>query len=265
MRSTIYSDWWGDDDENLVMSKLSEHVIGDFSPEDTAASIDWIGESDDEAEDSDEDILFVLSLQEDFGLDIDDSKMESFFAGELKVAELISGMDKEAALSSPEDKARARIYRIQNAIALKRKAKKRRKLIKQGLKRPMQRIGSAAGGYSFIPSAGGSVGNVVAMTGGSGGGSHHEMNFNPHSAPDMSIMHTQSLSKMAADNPFVPTNLQQGAALNPNNPVAGMMGFPKPPPPVTSPSPMVKLPKPKRPINFKKVLPKPVNAAEKNL
>lgn len=263
MRSVIYNDWWADEDDgDEILQKLASHTIGNPTMDDTSASIEWIGESDDESQDSDEDILFLLELQEDYGLHIDDAKMESFLSGDLKIAELISGMDKNAALSSPEDKARARIYRIQNAIALKRKAKKRRKLIKQGLKRPMQRIGSAAGGYSFIPSAGGTVGNVKAMTGGSGGESHHEMNFNPHSSPSMSIMHTQSLSKMAAENPLVPANLQQGAALNPQNPIAGMMGFPKAPPKVTSPSPLVKTPKPKRPVNFKKLLPKSPNLAD---
>lgn len=256
MKSSMYQEHW-EEAENPILAKLAEHVEGDFCPDDTSASIDWIGESDDDNLDADEDVLFIAGIEEDLGLFLSDSEADRFFAGEMKISELLElGMSKEAKLSSPQEKARARIYRLQNAVALKRKAKKRRRLIKQGIKRSQKRIGSAAGGYSFIPSAGSSVGHVVAMTGGAGSSSVGAMNFSPHSSPSMSVMHTQSLNKMAAGP--MPTDITQAAAFNPANPIAGMAGFPKAPQPVSAVAPQIKTPKPKRPVNFKKVLPKPL-------
>jgi hypothetical protein len=262
MKSSMYEEHWGEDIDP-ILTKLSEYTESEFNLEDTSASIDWHGESDDDALDADEDVLFVAALEEDLGLELSDDEADRFFAGEMKIAELLQiGLSKEAKLSSPQEKARARIYRLQHAVALKRKAKKRRRLIKQGIKRAQKRIGSAAGGYSFIPSAGSSVGHVVAMTGGAGTSSVGSMNFSPHSSPSMSVMNTQSLNKMAAGP--MPADITQAAAFNPANPIAGMAGFPKAPQPVTAIAPQIKTPKPKRPVNFKKVLPKPLNQQNVN-
>lgn len=261
MKSSMYEELWGDEIDPILI-KLAEFVESDFDIDCTSADIEWIGESDDDNVDADEDVLFIAALEEDLGLVLSDEESERFFAGEMKLAELIQiGFSKEAKLSTPQEKARARTYRLQNAVALKRKAKKRRKLLKQGIKRSQKRIGTAAGGYSFIPSAGGTVGNVASMSGGSTSHAASSMNFSPHSSPAMSVMQTQSLKKMAALP--MPENISQAAAFNPNNPIAGMGGFPRPPQPVTSIAPQVKTPKPKRPVNFKKLLPKTMDKAIK--
>lgn len=57
---------------------------------------------------------------------------------------------KEARLSTPAEKAKMRQYRQKNKAQLAMKAKRRSREQKQGVRRKKKRIGTAAGGYSFI-------------------------------------------------------------------------------------------------------------------
>jgi hypothetical protein len=258
----MYQESWGDE-IHPIMEKLAQFTgCDDYCDQDTSASIDWIGESDDDESDGDEDVLFIAALEEDLGISLSDLDIERFFSGDMKIAELMEiQLSKEAKLSTPQEKARARTYRLQNAVSLKRKSKKRRKLLKSGIKRAQKRVGTAAGGYSFIPSAGAKSGGVPSMSSGSTGRPSSNMNFSPHASPKMSVMNSQSLNKMAAM--VMPSNIAQAAAFNPSSPMAGMGGFPKPPDPITNIAPMVKVPNPRRPINFKKLLPKTMDKAIK--
>ena len=47
-------------------------------------------------------------------------------------------------------KARARAYRMANAVQLRKRAKAYRRKVDRGMIRPRKRIGSAAGGYQFV-------------------------------------------------------------------------------------------------------------------
>lgn len=245
MRASFYTD---DTMEDASISKIAEYYASSIpSSSHTVEDIDWYEEDDD--------ILFLISMEEDYDLDLSDFKKEAFLAGEISIANLMVGEDfllKEARISSPEEKAKKRIYSIQHAIQIKRKAKKRRKQIKQGLIRPNKRIGTAASGYTFIPSAGGNPGSHAEAN------FHHtgptDLNFNPHKSPEMSVLNTRSLDKMGAA--IMPENAMQGAAYNKQNPIAGMQGFPSPPPKPTVNTPQIKTPKAAKKINFTKILPK---------
>lgn len=234
--------------EDAAISKIAEyHAFSVPSSNSTVTEIDWF--------DEDEDILFLIGMEEDYDLDIDELKKEAFLAGEISIANLLTGEEllKEAQISTPEEKAKKRIYSLQHAIQIKRKAKKRRKQIKQGLIRPTQRLGSAASGYTFIPAAGGNAGNHSEASFQHTG--HTDYNFDPHKAPNASVLQTSGLNKFALE---MPTNAMQGAAYNKQNPIAGMQGFPSMPPKPTVNTPQIKTPKAPKKINFTKVLPKPI-------
>lgn len=245
MRASFYMD---DTIEDAAISKIAEyHAFSIPSSNSTVEEIDWF--------DEDEDILFLIGMEEDYGLDIDELKKEAFLAGEISIANLLTddALLKEARISTPEEKAKKRIYSLQHAIQIKRKAKKRRRQIKQGLIRPSQRLGSAASGYTFIPSAGGSAGNHSEAHFQNSGPTN--INFDPHKSPNASVLDTSHLKKFAAE---LPANAMQGAAYNKQNPIAGMQGFPSPPPKPTVNTPQIKTPKVPKKINFTKMLPKPI-------
>lgn len=252
MRASFYVD---DTLEDAGISKIAEFYASSIpTSNSTVEDVDW--------HEDDDDILFLIAMEEDYDLDFSDEKKDAFLAGEISIANLLTvdGLNKEARISSPEEKAKKRIYALQHAMQIKRKAKKRRRQIKQGLLRPNKRIGTAASGYTFIPSAGASAGNHAHVVGGFQHSGPTNLNFNPHKAPDMSVLNTSHLQKVAVE---MPQNAMQGAAYNKQNPIAGMQGFPSMPPKPTVNTPQIKTPKPPRRINFNKILPKPIMSAPK--
>lgn len=249
MRASFYID---DTLEDAAICKIAEFYASSYPiSNSTVEEINWYEEDDD--------VLFLVAMEEDYDLELSDDKKDAFLAGEISIANLLTadGLTKEARISSPEEKAKKRIYALQHAMQIKRKAKKRRRQIKQGLIRPNKRIGTAASGYTFIPSAGASAGNHAQV-----GGFQHtgqtDLNFDPHKAPEMSVLNTSHLNKVANVQPQMPQNAMQGAAYNKQNPIAGMQGFPSMPPKPTVNTPQIKTPKTPRKINFNKILPKPI-------
>lgn len=116
------------------------------------------------------------------------SELSAIFDGDmtaLEVSECVSKMAKEAKISTPEERARARRYRQKNKAELARKSKIRRQKIKSGLKRKRKRIGTAAGGYQFVHDGGDSGGG--AGRGGhmssARGPSNTKYNFSPSQNP----------------------------------------------------------------------------------
>lgn len=117
------------------------------------------------------------------------SELNRIFDGEmtaLEVSECVSNMAKEAKISTPEERARARRYRQKNKAELARKSKIRRQKIKSGLKRKRKRIGTAAGGYQFVhdgDSSGGGGGGRGGHMSSARGPSNTKYNFSPGQNP----------------------------------------------------------------------------------
>ena len=59
-------------------------------------------------------------------------------------------LTKEAKLTTPEQRAKMKQYRQKNKAKLSMKAKRRKQKEQQGAKRKKKRIGTAAGGYTFV-------------------------------------------------------------------------------------------------------------------
>lgn len=152
MKASFYHEI--DDPITYLLSKYTETI-----PIKTAslADLDWI----------DDPILFTEELEDISGFEFDNNQLESFFDGTMKVAEMVDlfTMKKIAKITSQSDRARMRSYRMKNKAELARKAKIRRRKTKQGVHRVKKRIGTAAGGYSFIEKPTNSTGAKTRVAG----------------------------------------------------------------------------------------------------
>lgn len=103
----------------------------------------------------------ILFLEDRFDVRLGDKVMYRLFAdgtvGELIDALVAALPGKTAAyshhrymLKREQHKARARSYRMTNAVALRRRAKVYRRKVARGLVRPRRRVGSAGSGYQFL-------------------------------------------------------------------------------------------------------------------
>lgn len=181
MRAT----YWHSSDEHPIKDLIFD-VAGTY-PLDEQCLHDALDEDDDvidaltkEAGVSASPMVWMLvRLEDEFGVQLSDDFSERVMADEVSVGELCDFFDrhqKEAEISTPEERARAAQYRAAHQEELRRKARKRRQLIAKGVKQKMRRIGTAATGYTYVAdTAHGDGGSARANVGGLA--SH--FNFNP--------------------------------------------------------------------------------------
>lgn len=101
----------------------------------------------------DDEILCYQSLEDNLGIDFTDHQLEMMFEGELKLAHLIKAcntLEKNALITTPEQRAKMKEYRMKNKATLARKARRRRNRQKSGLQRKSKRMGAGATGYTFV-------------------------------------------------------------------------------------------------------------------
>jgi hypothetical protein len=94
---------------------------------------------------------------------------------------------KVAATTSPDKRMKDRAYRAANKEKVKRSARRRKRMQAAGLKLKTTRIGTGAGGYTFVvqgkkPQSSGSKGGPSASA------AAKKIDFNPHQQP-MSTSH----------------------------------------------------------------------------
>lgn len=155
MRASSYHEEWGGDE---FMDKLSEYTLTYPIADEALADLDWATPEDE--------IFFYEDLEDLTGAEIPDNVLDGALGGELKVAQLsnsLLGLVKEARISTQQEKSRAKIYRMANKAKIARSAKRRRRRQKGGMQLKRKRVGSAAGGYSFIAAAP-SVPNTAASS-----------------------------------------------------------------------------------------------------
>lgn len=143
------------------MEKLSGYTGFYPEMESPLAELDWISEDDE--------ILFYQDLEESSEVDLTDELLDKSFGGELKLSQFLAVlpmMEKQAAITTQADRARMRTYRLTHKTQLQRKAKIRKMKQRSGMQRKKQRVGSAAGGFSFIetPSSGPKIKTSVSST-----------------------------------------------------------------------------------------------------
>lgn len=174
MKATLYHNSQG----NELLDKVASYTRSYPASGESVSELDWIEE--------DADIMCLNDIEEDFGFDFTDAQLEAIFDGQVKVAELCDiEMQKQAKITSQRDRARMRMYRMRNKAKLKRKRKIRQRKIQAGSHRTKKRIGTAAGGYSFIEQGSGmpssSRGATVKMTSVPSSGTDFNPNKNPYS------------------------------------------------------------------------------------
>lgn len=175
MKATLYHNSQG----NELLDKIASYTMSYPASGETVADLDWA--------DDDSDVLCLNDIEEDFGFDFTDDQLEAIFDGQVKVAELCDiEMQKQAKITSQRDRARMRMYRMRNKAKLKRKQKIRKRKIQAGSHRRKKRIGTAAGGYSFIEQGSGNMpsgsrGSSVKMTSVPSSGTDFNPNKNTHS------------------------------------------------------------------------------------
>lgn len=235
-------------DSNPICDFISEYT-NDFPVlHEKIAELSWC---------SDDDMILCLNdMEEEFNILFSPEQLEKMFDGEMKLASLFDGeLEKTARLSTAKEKAQSRQYRMRNKAALARKAKIRSMKTKAGIHKVKQRVGTAAGGYSFVQKPGGglqtaSQGSVSHAT---SGGSGHNFNPNAHVSSKQEIT---TLRKLAMAQLFEKHMKYAGNRLqayraaeaeynrmhkeaqigvgeeieNKENPIAGKLGFPTPPP-----------------------------------
>ncbi len=142
MKASHYHQEWGSDP---VLDKLAEYTETYPTQEDALADIDWRTDDDE--------IFFYQDIEELTQTDFSDEALDSAFVGDLKVAhlvELLSIMEKNARITTQAERIRMKQYRMKNKAKLRRKARIRRRKEKSGMRRRKKRVGTAAGGYTFI-------------------------------------------------------------------------------------------------------------------
>lgn len=104
----------------------------------------------------------VAGLEDNLDVSLDDGVVFDLFAdgtvGDLESA-LVSGLVEKTAASDShayymrnrnKRRQQARAYRMRNMHKLRRRAKIYRRQVSRGARRKRQRVGTAAGGYSFV-------------------------------------------------------------------------------------------------------------------
>ena len=207
-------------------------------------------------EDEDDLILCLNDMEENFDFDFSDNDLEKIFEGEMKCANLHDiDMEKTARITTGQERAKMRQYRLKNKATLARKARKRKRQLDMGLRRQKSRVGTAAGGYSFIDKGGTKLKGQSSHPTHVGTKPMSVADFNPVQNPSGYGEHVTHLKKFAmpqllehhkkyarsiyqayqlAEADFN-RNIEKWAMLvgeempNTENPIAGKLGYPTPP------------------------------------
>ncbi len=121
-------------EDEPMLEKVAEYC-NSYPVED----FDWVSEDDA--------VLAMQSLEDEFDIEMPDELLEEVFSDEIKVAEFL---EKVAKLSTQREKSRAKQYRLRNKAKIQLAAQKRKRAIQAGSHRVKKRVGTAAGGYSFV-------------------------------------------------------------------------------------------------------------------
>lgn len=121
-------------DDDPVLEKVAEYCSSH-----PVENFDWVSEDDA--------LLAMEAVEDEFNIDIPDSLLDEVFSDEIKVADFI---EKIARISTQREKSQAKQYRMRNKAKIQLAAQKRKRAIQAGSHRVKKRVGSAAGGYSFV-------------------------------------------------------------------------------------------------------------------
>jgi len=149
---------WHVEEDNMIKDAIFEYA--GVYPMDDDLICDLFGEdelTEDETSNEDAAVLRFFDKVAEQREDLEEGLVYGLLSGELTVGELCAWWEdttKRAAITSQQDRAKMKQYRLANKQKLRRAAKKRRMLISKGQKLKMKRVGSAAGGYSYVMDAG---------------------------------------------------------------------------------------------------------------
>lgn len=149
------------------IKEFLEEITGVY-PQDTDALPDLFNEDETQSDEGELEkqaasyspmVYFMNEIEDLYERDMPEQLQLELMTGEAHVEHLIDFMDgahdKQAKISTQAERVRARSYRIANKERLRRAAKKRRRELQIGKRLARKRIGTAAGGYSFVMDAGG--------------------------------------------------------------------------------------------------------------
>jgi acyl carrier protein len=147
MRSSIYMKYWCDDPIKEMISEKNSFVPDDGTK---FSELDW-NENDH--------IEFIDDIEKKAEIKFTDEELGEIFSEEATISDFHSILktaciNKEAKITSMSQRSSMKTYRNKNKAQLAMKAKMRRKRIQQGSHIQKNRMGSAAGGYSFVASGG---------------------------------------------------------------------------------------------------------------
>lgn len=146
-------------------------VLGEPDPMEKFADLDFGSEYGD--------VEFLDALEEFLSIEIDKSAMLHLLSEDICVHDVPEFIEKNARKSTAQEKARAKQYRMRNKHEISRKAKIRRRKIKSGQHIQKARVGSAAGGYSFVMKPQGKKAVSTSSTRSSTGGTSVGIDFDP--------------------------------------------------------------------------------------
>jgi hypothetical protein len=142
------------------IKEFVEELTGVY-PQDSDTLPDLFGEDemgdddelDKEASECSPMVYFLNEVEDAYGRDLPEELMLPLMTGELGLDALINHLDdqsKVAKITTQQERTRMRAYRIANKEKLRRSAKRRRRELKTGRRIARKRLGTAAGGYSFM-------------------------------------------------------------------------------------------------------------------
>ena len=284
MKASEYHLW----EDDPVLDKVAEYAYSTPMSDDSFDEVDWVSEDDR--------LLCIDAIEDEFECEFSDEELASMFDGDMKMAELSIKariFEKVARISTAKEKAQAKQYRMQNKAKIQRASNIRKAKIQSGAHRVRKRVGSAAGGFSFVqapPSSGGgnsgssSVHKSVSMSTGTnyspmantsstakrtslikqaekrllalGMENEYKRSFNKRAALEMArnnlpqymeelrvgmeyeydgdwdLARKHAIDKMSEDTQYYTKLAFMSAGepiTNPENPIAGKMGFPPKP------------------------------------
>lgn len=110
---------------------------------------------------------YLTEVESDLKTHLSDEQLKAIFAGHWRVRDLVRALSSQVKVAASNDQSRrmahqrymsnkgmhqsrAKAYRMTHMSQLRRKSRAYRKKIKRNIIRPKKRVGSSAGGYSFI-------------------------------------------------------------------------------------------------------------------